>query len=71
MISFTSRQKYYFYSGPMDMRKDIDTLTEGVLVTKMQIKEDTIWLLNYLIISVLVIEIFEKACICQKKVVPL
>lgn len=30
MISFTSRQKYYFYSGPMDMRKDIDTLSEVV-----------------------------------------
>ena len=84
MISFTSRQKYYFYSGPMDMRKDIDTLsevvrsqmgldsyieesvfiflpvfdehrscykicwsdfvtlTEGVQVTKMQIKEDVV-----------------------------
>ena len=42
MISFTSRQKYYFYSGPMDMRKDIDTLTEGVQVTKMQIKEDAV-----------------------------
>lgn len=30
MISFTSKQKYYFYSGPMDMRKDIDTLSEVV-----------------------------------------
>lgn len=30
MISFTSTQKYYFYSGPMDMRKDIDTLSEVV-----------------------------------------
>ena len=30
MISFTSRQKYYFYSGPMDMRKDIDTISEVV-----------------------------------------
>ena len=30
MISFTSAQKYYFYSGPMDMRKDIDTLSEVV-----------------------------------------
>lgn len=30
MISFTSRQKYYFYSGPMDMRKVIDTLSEVV-----------------------------------------
>lgn len=30
MISFTSKQKYFFYSGPMDMRKDIDTLSEVV-----------------------------------------
>ena len=30
MISFTSKQKYYFYSDPMDMRKDIDTLSEVV-----------------------------------------
>ena len=144
MISFTSRQKYYFYSGPMDMRKDIDTLsevvrsqmgldpyieesvfifmsknlrtmkilyrgrrrfelikirlddekfflpvfdeqrscykicwsdfvtlTEGVQVTKMQIKEDVVWSLNCLIISVLVIKYSKKTCICQKKVVPL
>ena len=144
MISFTSRQKYYFYSGPMDMRKDIDTLsevvrsqigldpyieesvfifmsknlrtmkilyrgrrrfeltkirlddekfflpvfdeqrscykicwsdfvtlTEGVQVTKMQIKEDVVWLLNYLINSVLVMGNLQKTCICQKKVVPL
>lgn len=25
MISFTSKQRYYFCSSPMDMRKDIDT----------------------------------------------
>lgn len=133
MISFTSSQKYYFYSGPMDMRKDIDTISEvvrsqmgldpyieesvfifmsknlrtmkilyrgrrrfeltkirlddekfflpvfdeqrscykicwsdfvtlieGVQVTKMQIKEDVVWLFNYLVISVLVIKNLQK-----------
>ena len=30
MISFTSNQRYYFCSSPMDMRKDIDTLSEVV-----------------------------------------
>lgn len=30
MISFTSKQRYYFCSSPMDMRKDIDTLSEVV-----------------------------------------
>ena len=30
MISLTSKQRYYFCSSPMDMRKDIDTLSEVV-----------------------------------------
>ena len=30
MISFTSKQRYYFCSFSMDMRKDIDTISEVV-----------------------------------------
>lgn len=30
MISFTSEQKYYLYPRPMDMRKDIDSLSDIV-----------------------------------------
>lgn len=30
MISFTSKQRYYFCSFYMDMRKDIDTISEVV-----------------------------------------
>lgn len=30
MVSFTDEQKYYLYPGPMDMRKDIDSLAEIV-----------------------------------------
>lgn len=28
MISFTTEQNYYLYPGPMDMRKDIDSLSD-------------------------------------------
>ena len=30
MVSFTDEQKYYLYPGPMDMRKDIDSLADIV-----------------------------------------
>ena len=30
MISFTTEQNYYLYPGPMDMRKDIDCLSDIV-----------------------------------------
>ena len=30
MVSFTSEQNYYLYPGPMDMRKDIDGLSDIV-----------------------------------------
>lgn len=30
MISFTTEQNYYLYPGPMDMRKDIDSLSDIV-----------------------------------------
>lgn len=36
MLSFTSSQKYYFYASPMDMRKDIDSLSD-VVRTQMKI----------------------------------
>ena len=30
MVSFTDEQKYYLYPFPMDMRKDIDSLSDIV-----------------------------------------
>ena len=30
MVSFTSEQQYYLYPYPMDMRKDIDSLSDIV-----------------------------------------
>ena len=30
MVSFTDEQKYYLYPYPMDMRKDIDSLSDIV-----------------------------------------